>query len=299
MRRPDARPATSAGRSALHRDRRAADADHPGDPEGHARRLSHPRSQRRRHRRPPGSRASRSPISRRSRRRCKGQYHAALRIRKPDKTPPPIYSISRGVGVHVFSAMPVLVNNRVAGVIYTSRTPSNIFEHLYQERGKFILAALAVIAGTMLIGLVFSPHHHRPDARTGRPRRAHRPRRPRRLPAARPLRHARVRATVEKLPRHGRAARAAIGLHRDLLGASHPRTEVAADLDQGRGRAAAGIAARTHRDLDADGAEELRLQHPRRCRAARNHDAAAARAGARGKRAAERAAASSATSSAG
>jgi two-component system, OmpR family, sensor histidine kinase CreC len=86
----------------------------------------------------------------------KGQYHAALRLRKPDKTPPPIYSISRGVGVHVFSAMPVLVNNRVAGVIYTSRTPSNIFDHLYQERGKFILAALAVIIGTALIGLVFS-----------------------------------------------------------------------------------------------------------------------------------------------
>ncbi|MGQ0686448.1 ATP-binding protein [Bradyrhizobium sp.] len=85
----------------------------------------------------------------------KGQYHAALRIRKPDKTPPPIYSISRGVGVHVFSAMPVLVNNRVAGVIYTSRTPSNIFDHLYQERGKFILATLAVVLGTILIGLVF------------------------------------------------------------------------------------------------------------------------------------------------
>ncbi|HXI08309.1 MAG: ATP-binding protein [Bradyrhizobium sp.] len=86
----------------------------------------------------------------------KGQYHAALRIRIPDKRPPPIYSISRGVGMHVFSAMPVLVNDRVAGVIYTSRTPSNIFEHLYQERGKFILATLTVIAGTMTIGLVFS-----------------------------------------------------------------------------------------------------------------------------------------------
>ena len=51
--------------------------------------------------------------------------------------------------------MPVLVNNRVAGVIYTSRTPSNIFDHLYQERGKFILATLTVVLGTILIGLVF------------------------------------------------------------------------------------------------------------------------------------------------
>jgi two-component system sensor histidine kinase CreC len=91
-----------------------------------------------------------------------GQYRAALRIRKPDKPPPPIYSISRGVGVHVFSAMPVIVNNRVAGVIYTSRTPSNIFDHFYQERRKFILAGLAVILATVLIGLIFSRTITRP-----------------------------------------------------------------------------------------------------------------------------------------
>src|SRR3954447_12948100 len=92
----------------------------------------------------------------------RGQYRAVLRIRKPDKPPPPIYSISRGVGVHVFSAMPVIVNNRVAGVIYTSRTPSNIFDHLYRERGKFILAALAVVFATIIIGLVFSRTITRP-----------------------------------------------------------------------------------------------------------------------------------------
>src|SRR4051812_1979084 len=91
-----------------------------------------------------------------------GQYRAALGIRVPDKRPPPIYSISRGVGVHVFSAMPVVVNNRVAGVVYTSRTPSNIFDHLYQERGKFILAGLAVIFATIIIGLVFSRTITRP-----------------------------------------------------------------------------------------------------------------------------------------
>ncbi|MBR1194943.1 HAMP domain-containing protein [Bradyrhizobium sp. AUGA SZCCT0240] len=91
-----------------------------------------------------------------------GQYRAALRIRVPDKPPPPIYSFSRGVGVHVFSAMPVVVNNRVAGVIYLSRTPSNIFDHLYQERGKFILAGFAVIFATVIIGLVFSRTITRP-----------------------------------------------------------------------------------------------------------------------------------------
>src|SRR5689334_5063506 len=91
-----------------------------------------------------------------------GQYRAAMRIRIPDKAPPPIYSISRGVGVHVFSAMPVIVNDRVAGVIYTSRTPRNIFEHLYQERTKFVLAGLAVALGTIVIGLIFSRTITRP-----------------------------------------------------------------------------------------------------------------------------------------
>ncbi|MGC2779583.1 MAG: ATP-binding protein [Bradyrhizobium sp.] len=92
----------------------------------------------------------------------KGGYSAALRIRIPDRAPPPIYSISRGVGVHVFSAMPVVVNDHVAGVIYTSRTPRNIFEHLYQERGKFIAAGSAIIVTTLMVGLIVARTITRP-----------------------------------------------------------------------------------------------------------------------------------------
>ena len=92
----------------------------------------------------------------------RGEYRAVLRTRIPDKPPPPIYSISRGVGVHVFSAMPVIVDNRVAGVIYTSRTPNNIFQHFYEERVKFILAASTVVLATILIGFVFSRTVTRP-----------------------------------------------------------------------------------------------------------------------------------------
>ena len=132
-----------------------ADADHVGDAKGHARRVFRildPRGVVIAGRQEVGqSLAHIEEVAA----ALKGQYRAALRIRKPDKTPPPIYSISRGVGVHVFSAMPVIVDNHVAGVIYTSRTPSNIFDHLYQERGKFLLAALAVIGATVIIGLVF------------------------------------------------------------------------------------------------------------------------------------------------
>jgi two-component system sensor histidine kinase CreC len=91
-----------------------------------------------------------------------GRYSAVLRTRVPDKPPPPIYSFSRGLGVHVFSAMPVIVDNHVAGVIYTSRTPSNIFQHFYRERTKFVLATLAVILSTLVIGLIFSRTITRP-----------------------------------------------------------------------------------------------------------------------------------------
>jgi two-component system, OmpR family, sensor histidine kinase CreC len=92
----------------------------------------------------------------------KGRYRGALRVRISDKPPPPIYSISRGTGIRVFSAMPVIVDNRVAGVIYTARTPSNIFRHFYEEKGKFILAAIAVLVVTLMIGLLFSRTITRP-----------------------------------------------------------------------------------------------------------------------------------------
>ena len=91
-----------------------------------------------------------------------GQYRATLRYRVHDKRPPPIYALSRGLGVQVFSAMPVIVNDRVAGVVYTTRTPRNIFDLLYQERGKLIMAALTVIIVTVAIGMLFSRTITRP-----------------------------------------------------------------------------------------------------------------------------------------
>lgn len=86
----------------------------------------------------------------------RGRYGGALRIRIPDKPPPPIYSINRGTGLRVFVAIPVIVQKQVSGAIYLSRTPSNMMEHLYNERGKFALAGLAVLCVTLLIGLVFA-----------------------------------------------------------------------------------------------------------------------------------------------
>jgi signal transduction histidine kinase len=92
----------------------------------------------------------------------RGYYRGALRIRVSDSPPPPIYSISRGTGLRVFSAMPVVVNDRIAGVVYVSRTPNSIFRHFYEEREKFILAGIAVLGATLVIGFIFSRTITRP-----------------------------------------------------------------------------------------------------------------------------------------
>lgn len=84
-----------------------------------------------------------------------GYYTSVLRVRISDLPKPPIYSVSRGTGIRVFAALPVFVDNKVAGVIYTSRTPSNILKHLYEERRKVFLAAIAVLGVTLITGLVF------------------------------------------------------------------------------------------------------------------------------------------------
>ena len=86
----------------------------------------------------------------------KGSFTSALRQRVSNEPPPPIYSISRGTKVRVFTAYPVLVDGRVAGVIYASRTPSNIVKQLYSERKKLALAALSILAGTLLLGFLVS-----------------------------------------------------------------------------------------------------------------------------------------------
>jgi signal transduction histidine kinase len=84
-----------------------------------------------------------------------GKYMSVLRTRVLDEPAPPLYSISRGTKIRIFVAMPVIVGNKVAGVVYLSRTPNNIVKHLYGERGKVALAVVSILGATLLIGLIF------------------------------------------------------------------------------------------------------------------------------------------------
>ncbi|TXN73039.1 HAMP domain-containing histidine kinase [Methylobacterium sp. WL6] len=91
-----------------------------------------------------------------------GRFRAVMRVRISKHPPPPLYAISRGTSVRVFVAMPVLVDGRIAGVVYASRTPDNVVRLLYGERGKVVLALLMVMVLTGTVALVFTRAIGRP-----------------------------------------------------------------------------------------------------------------------------------------
>jgi signal transduction histidine kinase len=84
-----------------------------------------------------------------------GRFNGVLRVRISKHDQPSLYSMSRGTGMRVFTAMPVIVRDQVAGVVYASRTPSNVFKYLYEQRGKLLLAVFSMIVPTLLIGFLF------------------------------------------------------------------------------------------------------------------------------------------------
>lgn len=91
-----------------------------------------------------------------------GRFQAVMRLRVSKHEPPPLYSLSRGTSVRLFVAMPVIANGRVAGVVYASRTPSNVFKSLHDERGKLAAAGLTILALAALIGFIFQRTITRP-----------------------------------------------------------------------------------------------------------------------------------------
>jgi len=77
-----------------------------------------------------------------------GQYKSVIRQRISDNPSPPIYAVSRGTSIRVFVAMPIEYENKVAGVVYLSRTPSHFLREMYKQRWKLlgVFAFILVIA---------------------------------------------------------------------------------------------------------------------------------------------------------
>lgn len=92
----------------------------------------------------------------------RGQYASTIRQRVSDQPPPPLYSISRGTNIRVFSAFPVIEGNRLIAVIYLSRTPKNIIKHLYLVQNKIYVATISLLLVAVLLVLFVSSSISRP-----------------------------------------------------------------------------------------------------------------------------------------
>lgn len=94
----------------------------------------------------------------------KGHYASALRFRELENAPQDLLIVSRGTGVRVFVAMPVVEAGRVLGVVYLSRTPKSIIRHMYDERHKVGLALATILILSVSLALLTSRTISRPVA---------------------------------------------------------------------------------------------------------------------------------------
>ena len=81
-----------------------------------------------------------------------GRYSSSIRERTIHRPERAFASISRGTGIRVFVAFPILADNRLLGVVLLSRTPQSILEHLYNEKEKvFVLASIVLVLAVALV----------------------------------------------------------------------------------------------------------------------------------------------------
>ena len=92
----------------------------------------------------------------------KGEFSSVIRRRVSDQPPPSIASLSRGTGIRVFTAFPIIDQGSVYGVVYLSRTPQNILKHLYGIKEKIALLIIVLLGLTSLIVMFISSSLSRP-----------------------------------------------------------------------------------------------------------------------------------------
>lgn len=92
----------------------------------------------------------------------KGQYASVLRERISDEPEPPLASLSRGAGIRVFTAFPIIDQEQVVGVVYLSRTPQNILKYLFEIKKKVFILVFLLLGMTILIVLFISSRLSRP-----------------------------------------------------------------------------------------------------------------------------------------
>lgn len=85
-----------------------------------------------------------------------GRYVSVLRHRTLNNPAPPLASISRGTGVRIFTAFPIIEDGRLWGLVYMSRTPNNILRHMYASRDQFLFIGLGIVALTLILAWITS-----------------------------------------------------------------------------------------------------------------------------------------------
>lgn len=93
-----------------------------------------------------------------------GRYASALRYRELENAPSVLARVTRGTGVRVFVALPVVADGQLLGAVYLSRTPKSILRHLYDEHEKAVLAAATVLVLATSLALLTSRTISRPVA---------------------------------------------------------------------------------------------------------------------------------------
>lgn len=83
-----------------------------------------------------------------------GEVGAILRARTQDYERHAFSSLSRDTGFRVFVTYPVIVDDRVIGAIYLSRTPLNLGKFLFGERYALLTMLIATVLSATFVGLL-------------------------------------------------------------------------------------------------------------------------------------------------
>jgi len=86
----------------------------------------------------------------------RGRYSAQARRREVPNPPPPLGSMSRRGHLLLFTALPVFSEGKVIGVVRLSRTSMDAVTSLWLNRRGLLLVALATLALTVLVSLLFA-----------------------------------------------------------------------------------------------------------------------------------------------
>jgi len=85
-----------------------------------------------------------------------GEFASTLRTRLRKIPPPWIYSFTKGASLRVFTAFPVVVDGKAAGVVYASRSPRHILQMMAAESEKLYLAGVVMALALAGFGYIAS-----------------------------------------------------------------------------------------------------------------------------------------------